>query len=127
PGEADPLPSDPLDVIADRAGDDPTVRLVSINRLGVSSPELSGGVGLPRLDEAVDARELMDSAGGAQLGEEATPAHRLELAWVADQHDAPAFLPGQMHEPIERRGADHARPIHHPPRPRPPAAGVRTG
>src|SRR5207247_1581858 len=59
--------------------------------------------------EAVQTGQLVHSAGGTQVVEQAAPAHSLELPWVADERQPPALAVGEFDQAMKRGGADHAR------------------
>ena len=82
--------------------------LVGVEGVGVAGAELQRGGGFPGVGEAVDADQLMGAAGGAQLGEQAAPPDRLELAGVADQDEPPVQVLGEAGEVVQGAGADHA-------------------
>ena len=79
-----------VEVVDERAGDDPAVGLVGVQRRRVAGSQLQRGGRLPRLGEAVEAGQLVHPAGGAQLVEQPAPADGLELAGVTDQREPPA-------------------------------------
>ena len=47
-------------------------------------------------------------AGRAQLGEHAAAADGLELMRVADEHEPPCVLSGELHQPVQIVRAEHA-------------------
>ena len=80
-------------------------------RVAVSQLERRGG--FPLVAEAVHGGELVDTAGGAHLGEQATTADGLQLAGITNQNHPPVLLIGEHGEAMQRGGADHARLVHH--------------
>ena len=95
-GEADPLLGDLVDVLAEPSGDDAAVVLVSVQAARVAGAEQQRGLRLPRLVEAMQAGQLVHSAGGAQLVEQTAPTDRLELARVTNQREAPLLALGEV-------------------------------
>ena len=92
----DPGGGDAGEVVVEGAGDDPAVGLVGVEGARVAGSQLQGRGGFPAVGEAVDVFELVDAAGGAQLGEQAAAADGLQLARVADEGEPP---------PVARRRA----------------------
>ena len=95
------------EVIVECAGDDPVVGLVGVEGAGITGSQLQRRGSLPVVFEAVEAFELVDSAVGAQLGEQAATADGLQLAMVTDEHEAPLVRLGETHELMQGRGGDH--------------------
>ena len=52
-------------MVVERAGDDPVVGLVGVERARVAGSQLQGGGRLPPLGEAVEAGQLVHPAGGS--------------------------------------------------------------
>ena len=65
---------------------DAAVGLIRVEGVGIGGAESGGGGGLPGMGEAVDAGQFVDGDGGAQLGEQPAPSHRLELGGVASRN-----------------------------------------
>ena len=68
------------EVIVECCGDDLVVGLVSVKSAGITASQLQRSGRLPRMGEPVQSFELLDTAVGAQLGEQASPADSLQLA-----------------------------------------------
>ena len=96
-----------VEVVVEGAGDDPAVGLVGVEGARVAVSQLQRGGGFPRVGEAVDAVELVDPAGGAQLGEQAAAPDGLQLAGVTDEREPPAVPVGEVDEAVEVGGAEH--------------------
>ena len=94
-------------MIVERSGDDPVVGLVGVEGAGITGSQLQRRGRLPVVGEAVQAFELVDSAVGAQLGEQAATADGLQLAIVTDQDETPLVRLGETDELMQRRGRDH--------------------
>ena len=91
----DPRFGDRREVVVECSGDDPIVGFVGVEGDGIAGSQLQGRGGLPVVREAVQVFELVDSAGGAQLGEQATTADGLQLAIVTDPDEAPLVRLGE--------------------------------
>ena len=92
------------------SGDDPVVGLVGVEGAGITGSQLQRRGSLPVVFEAVEVFELVDLAVGAQFGEQAAPADGLQLAVVADEHEAPLVRLGETDELMQRRGGRTCRP-----------------
>ena len=97
----DPGGGDAVEVLIERAGDDPVVGLVGIERSGVTGTQLQGGGCFPVVGEPVQSLELLDTAVGAQLGEQAAAADALELARITDQREPPPVAVDEGDELVE--------------------------
>ena len=85
-------------MIVDRSGDDPVVGFVGVEGSGITASQLQRRGSLPVVFEAVEMFEVVDSAVGAQLGEQAATADGLQLTIVTDQHETPLVRLGETHE-----------------------------
>ena len=83
------------EVIVERSGDDPVVGLVGVEGAGITGSQLQRRGSL-QVFEAVEAFEFVDLAVGAQFGEQAATADGLQLAMVADEHEAPLVRLGEV-------------------------------
>ena len=97
-GVSDPVFGDDVEMVEERAGDDPAVRLVGVQRSRAPGSQLQGGRCFPPLGEPVETGQFVHPACGTQLGEQAAPTHGLELAGVADESEAPSLAVGQIDE-----------------------------
>jgi hypothetical protein len=104
-----PLDGEVVEVLIEAACGDPTVRFVHFQDAWVASAEPERCGGFPGVREAVEARQLVDLACSAELGEHPTPTDRLQLPVVTDQHQPPSFALGQVDQLGEAAGAEHAR------------------
>jgi len=111
--QLEPVGSDALEVLVEGAGLDAAVLLVHVDSGGLTGAQLQRRVGFPRVGEAVDSDQLVQAAGGAQLGEHPAPADRLELAGVTHEHQAPVQTIGEADELVQRAGPDHAGLVDH--------------
>ena len=82
-------------MIIERAGDDPVVGFVGVEGAGITGSQLQRRGSLPVVFEAVELFELVDSAVGAQFGEQAATADGLQLAIVTYQDEAPTVRLGE--------------------------------
>ena len=80
---------------------------VGVEGAGITGSQLQRRGSLPVVFEAVEVFELVDSAVGAQLGEQAATADGLQLAMVTDEHETPLVRLGEGDEPMQRRRGDH--------------------
>jgi hypothetical protein len=112
------------DESVDSSGGDAAVADVGVEGVGVGCPQLQGRGLFPAVAEPVDCGQLVRAAGSAQLGEHAAAADGLELAGVADKHQAPLLGHRQVDQIGERAGAHHARLINDKRRPRREPVGV---
>ena len=62
----------------------------------MSGAELQGGGRFPGLGEAVDADQLVGAGDGGELGEQPAASDGLELAGVADEHEAPVVASARL-------------------------------
>ncbi len=86
---------------------------VGVEGFGVAGSQLEGRGLFPRVAEPVDGGELMGSANAAELVEHAAPAHGLELAGVAHEHQSPPLGRGEADDLVEGAGADHPCFVEH--------------
>ena len=98
------MSADRGEVIVEVAGDDPVVGFVGVEGAGIAGSQLQRRGRLPVVCEAVEAFEVVDSAVGAQLGEQAATADGLQLAMVTDEHEAPPVRLGETHELMQAPG-----------------------
>ena len=73
----------------ERAGDDPVVCLVGVERSWVAGAQPERCDRFPRMGESVELFEFVDAAGAAEFAEQAAAPNRLELTWVADEDNSP--------------------------------------
>ena len=83
-------------MIVECAGDDPVVGFVGVEGAGITGSQLQRRGSLPVVGEAVQLFEVVDSAVGAQLGEQAATADGLQLAIVTNQHETPRFASARL-------------------------------
>ena len=99
-------------VIIERAGDDPVVGLVGIERSGVTGTQLQRRGCFPVVGEPVQSLELLDTAVGAQLGEQATAPNALELARITNQRKPPPVAIDEGDELVEGGCGQHPGLVH---------------
>ena len=90
------------------AGDDAVVGFVGVEGAGITGSQQQRRGGFPAVGEAVQPFELVDSAVGAQFGEQAATADGLQLAVVTDEDEAPAVRLGERDELVQRRRRQHS-------------------
>ena len=92
------------EVVVECAGDDPVVRFVGVEGAGITGSQLQGRGSFPVVGEAVEVFEVVDSAVGAQFGEQAATTDGLQLAIVADQDETPMVRLGKVDELMQLPG-----------------------
>ena len=108
----EPAAGDGVEMLEQRSGDDPVVGEVGVEGAWVAVSQLEGRGGFPAVGEAVDAFEFDAATGGAQLGEHPTASDGLELARIADEHQAPLLFVGEDGEPAQVAGVEHPGFVH---------------
>ena len=104
-------------MIDQRAGDDAAVGLIGVECARIPGPELQRRGGFPAMREPVQSFELLDPTIHAQLGQQAAPAHTLQLARVADQCEPPPVALGVRDDAVEGGRGEHAGFVHDQGRP----------
>ena len=86
--------------------------LVGIERSGVTGTQLQGRGCFPVVGEPVQSLELLDTAVGAQLGEQAAATDALELARITNQREPPPVAIDEGDELVEGGRGEHPGLVH---------------